>query len=699
MSEQKHCENVDKPLSPTVIYHSAEARQYRKDILFVDTEYHPETKVIESVQMRYNGKYRVFEPPFDKEDLKDMKKLWKNARAVVMHNAPHDLGVLTILPGNDYEWREEINKRKKDFDADEPDKFSYWYMKIFGCEYKVKRLSSVYSFIRANGKRKATPVIDTVKLYDIFIDKDSGLKKLAAKYLGRYMIPWSKENARTEPYRRQDVEALDGLWCYFETVRQGLDDMKDYTYEDLMKIDSVASCAKKATLKAYPDIEKWRHENEEQDKKFGLWNSLESAYLGGLTIAMYHGTVKGVSVNDIKGSYDGVINHENMDQYNRYMWEKIEPPTELPENNYPILCHVMTNVVMKHMENSLKIFKLKGDERKDMVYWSYDILALKILFPDADFHIFEAHRPIPLNDVKESLAGMWNAKKKWVENHPDYGKGHPLRNYYKTLSNASYGICAQKKHGRGMFTNMAKAGIITARARLTLAKMIKVAWDMGCDWLYSDTDSVVVRLNGVNPAELEKAMNEAIYPHECECEFIGDMRVIALKRYWGYNGKDLKGNPIEDKIKVHGKGRYKITKEDLKRMISGDKIVEELFIKQVSATTDRTMKQVKKVNKALYDVEIEKPFPFMFVKNIPTGRPKQAWFDEDWKTHIDAKTTFEEGAGFDKEFERHFPEYSNYDVAVKRIHENAPNDEPLNVFIMNETDWDAECDVMFEEEY
>lgn len=686
---------MESKLSKTVIYHSADAKRFRKDILFVDTESHCDsenggnTKEIISIQLRYNGKNTVLKPPFDKDDLKKLRKIWRNARAVVMHNAPYDMGVLSTIQKEPAEWCVEINERRKDFDADEPDTFSYWRMKLFGITYKVKRLNGVQNFIRIEGK--GTPVLDMNKLYNIFLDTDSGLKDLAPKYLGREMIPYSSETAETYEYQKQDVEALDGIFCYFMEQMQIIDDVKDYTLEQWMKVDSTASCTKTETLKAYPEIGKWRHENEAQDKKFGLWDSLNSAYMGGLTIAFHHGTVKGVAVYDIKGSYDGVINHLNMDRYNRYTWEKIEPPKELPEDECPILCHVMTNVVMKNMENSLKIFKLKGKERKDMVYWNFDIRALKILFPDAEFEIFEAHRPIPLLDVKESLAAMWHAKKEWAQKK--YGKEHALRNYYKTLSNASYGICAQKRHGRTDFTNMVKAGIITSRARLTLAQMVKVAWDMGARWLYSDTDSVVVELNGVDPAELEKAMKKVIHPHDCECEFVGDMRIIALKRYWGYNGKDLEGNPVKDKIKTHGKGRYNITEEDLKRMLSNDKIAEELCVKSYAANTENTMKQVKKLNP-----EITNPHPFMFETNVETGRTKQAWFDEDWKTHIDAKTTFEEGADFDKDFQRYFPEYSNYDVAVKRIHENAPNDEPLNIFLENETDWDAESAAMFEED-
>lgn len=680
---------MEQELLRAVIYNPARSRRFREDVLFIDTENPGRGKEITSVQLRYNGKNYVLTPPID---VKFIEKLWREAKAVVFHNALYDMGVLSTLPGNSWEWCERISSREKDYETGENGKFTYYQLKLFGFAYKVKRLSSVYSYINTDNNEKGmgngTPVIDTVKLYDIFIDKESSLKKLAPKYLHRYMIPYSDENALTYEYQIQDVEALDGVYCHFMLEMESIDDVKDYTHEDWMKMNSTATCAKRATKKAFPKIATWRKKNEAEDKKFGLWNALESAYLGGLTAAMYHGTVKGVSVNDIKGSYDGVINHENMDQYNRYTWEKIEPPEELPENNYPILCKVWTDVVMKHMENSLKIFRLRGDERKDMVYWSYDILALKNLFKDVEFEILEAHRPIPLNPVAKSLAGEWNVKKAWAQEK--YGKEHPLRNYYKTLSNASYGICAEKSHGRGDFTNMVKAGIITARARLTLSKMIKVGREMGCDWLYSDTDSVVCRLNGVDAGELEAAMKKAIYPYDCECEFVGDMRVISLKRYWGYNGKDLEGNEIKDKIRVHGRGRYNIDEEDLVKMLSGEKVDAELCVKRYAANTEITMKQVMKVNP-----EITNPHPFMFEKNVPLGKAKQVWFDEDWKTHIDSKTTFPEGACFDDEFEREFPTFKNYRMAEKRIVENATSDEPINVFLKNQVDWDAESAVMF----
>lgn len=674
-------------LSKTAIYNPPESIRFRDRVLFVDTETTEDTKEIISVQLRIDGENIILTPPIDIERI---RKLWESAAAVVFHNAPYDMGVLSTLRGNSYQWRKDLNKREVDWDTGEVGTFTYCKMWLFGSTYKVKRLSGTHNFIRVDGK--GTPVLDTLKLYEIFIEKkDLSLKKLAPKYLGREMIPYSPENAKTTAYQVQDVEALDGIYCHFMHEMLTIDDVKDYRPEDWMKVDSTASCAKTATLKVFPKINEWRKENNEETKKFGLYNSLETAYMGGLTCAMYHGTVKGVSVNDIKGSYDAVINHENTDQFNKYTWRQIEPPEYLADNNDPILCKVWTNVVMKHMEDSLKIFKISGeDEGKDVTYWSYDILTLKNLFPDADIRILEAYRPVSLCEVTESLASKWNKGKADAEKK--YGKDHPLRTYYKTMSNASYGICAQRKHGQTPFTNMVKAGIIASRARLTLAKMIKCSREMGCDWLYSDTDSVIVRLNGVDPGELEVALNKAIYPYQCECEFVGDIRVISLKRYWGYNGKDMEGNEIPDKTRVHGRGRYNISEDDLKRMLSGEKITDELLVKQYAATTEITMKMVERVNP-----KITNPHPFMFETNIPKGIPKQTWFDEDWAVHLDSKGTSPENACFEDEFEREFPTFEYWDAALKHYKEHKGSKLMNTLLEQNEPDDDAMTEVLFGE--
>lgn len=691
MVVQKHTRIVGKPLSRSVIYREPEQKRFRDGVLFIDTETDEKTNKLETIQLRYNGANKVYDAPFD-AFIEEIGGMWNSAKAVVMHNAPFDLGQLCKLPGNRFDYVTEIdNKRDK---YGEPMEFSFVRMELFGVIYKVKALNRHSNFIRVGGK--GTPVIDNLKLFYLFVtDTRLGLKELAADYLGREMIPYSPANVKTRAYQIQDVEALDGLWCFFEDIRQDIDNVRDYTYDDLMKLDSTASCAKKEVLKRYPDLRKWRDENDRQDELFGLRNPVEQAFLGGLTCALHRGAVKGVSIEDIKGSYDAVIINEHMDRYNRYRWEKIEPPKEIPENGYPMLIKVWTNIVMRHIEDSLKIFKIR--RKKDMYYWSYDKLALENIFGDeADILIIEAYRPIPLCDVKESLACMWHAKKEWAQK--EYGKEHPLRLYYKTMSNASYGICAQRRHGRTPYTNMVKAGIITSRARLTLSKMIKLAREMGCVWKYSDTDSVVVELNGVDPVELDKAMNEAIYPYACEYEWGGDMYISSLKRYIAVDGYDLEGVKARDKIRVHGRGPYNIEEDDVVRMHNGEIIDDELMISNLCATTELTMKMVMKANTSIVKDDAS---PFMFVTNIRKNTTKYDWYKK-YSRHCDSKMSVPAGATYDDEFVREFMTFETYDEAEEYYAAHKSNDIVVNelfVYEEDEIDWDNEAKMTLPELY
>lgn len=685
MTVQRHSRLVDVPLSRTVIYRDPSHKRFREGVLFVDTECDPKTNVLETIQLRYNGENMIYDAPFGEDVVKKIGDSWNNARVIVIHNAPFDLGQLCKLKGNSYNWVTEIGNRQDKYG--ESMTFSYCRMKLFGNVYKVKKLNRHSNFIRYEGK--GVPVIDTLKLFSIFItDTRLKLKELAVDYLGREMIPYTRQNSLTRAYQLQDVEALDGLWCFFEDTRQEIDDVKDYSYDDLMKMDSTASCTKKEYLKRFPDIRKMRDYNDEQNELFGLTNPLEQAFLGGFTCALHHGAVKDFCCEDIKGSYDGVIRHENTDQYNQYRWEKIDPPNELPDNGCPILCKVWTNIVIRHMEDSLKVFKLR--QKKDMYMWSYDKLALETIFgEEADIQITEAYKPIPLCNVSESLAVMWNAKKNWAEK--EYGKGHPLRLYYKTLSNAAYGICAQRRHGRTPFTNMVKAGIITSRARLTLAKMIKAARDQGCRWIYSDTDSVMVALNGVDPEKLHKAMSEAIYPYECDCEFIGDIYINSLKRYVATNGVDLNGKKVEEKIKVHGIGPYNLGKETIRRMHEGEVINDELKISNLCATTALTEEMVMKASEKR--IKDEDKSPFMFITDIPKNTTQYNWYQK-YIRHCDTKMSVPEGATYKDEFERDFMIFETYEDAVEFFAKHKRNDLEAEEFFPiedDEIDWDDEA--------
>ena len=68
-------------------------------LLFVDTESDIVTKEPISIQLKY-GKYTEIIKNF--QYLERLDALWEACEAVIMFNAPYDLGVLSSLKGNAY---------------------------------------------------------------------------------------------------------------------------------------------------------------------------------------------------------------------------------------------------------------------------------------------------------------------------------------------------------------------------------------------------------------------------------------------------------------------------------------------------------------------------------------------------------------------------------------------------------------------
>lgn len=628
-------------------------------LLVVDTESDPVTKEPIAVQLKW-GKYTEIIKNFSY--LERLDALWHNCDAVIMFNAPYDLGVLSSLKGNSFKYKKNA-----------------WEMEICGFKYRVKKINGFRNLIKPLTKG-APPVVDVLKLWSILVsDTDISLKSLIRKELNAVPIPYNEENAKTRAYQLQDVIQLEKIWDVFLGKVSNIPNLQGYSYDEWSKIATPATFAKIGYAEKYPLLKEWQKENDEQNKNHGLGAALEEAYNGGITCALLHGTRDNTGWYDIHGAYAHVIEYMNMDQYKSYTWEHAEYSTDKP-----LLCYCLTDAVLCKIDDSLKIYRLLEPTGRFM--WNYDIEAMKCLFPDACIEIQHVLYPHPLNLVPRSLSAQWSDLKE--EEEKAHGKT-TLREYYKFLSNTSYGITAQRTPYRTNHTNMVVAGIITSRAHLILCQMIETARSYGCEWLYSDTDSICVDLHGCDPKILEDALNERIAPYSCGCEFIGKTRVLSLKRYIATKGHDLEGKPVDDKVRLHGKGAYHIDELDMRSMLLGKKRFEPLFISQVSANTERTFNRCLKLNK-----EITHPHPFMFETHIDSGLGKQDFFDK-WVGHIDTKTTIKKNATVEDDFKRDFHLFRSNWHANEYF--KCGIDDETDIFELSYRQWDKEDELTFGE--
>lgn len=633
-------------------------------LLFVDTESNPVTKEPETIQLKMSGQPPVIIDPSKPGYL---NKVWSECEAVVMFNAPYDMGVLSRINGKEPEYKNDK-----------------WYMEIAGFQYRVKRLNQHSNMIKpvgTNGKGVyAPPVIDLLKLWSILIEnKDISLKSLIKRELGVNPIPYSAENAKTRAYQEQDVIQLEKLWDIFLHKVSTIPNVAGYNYSDWGGINTGATFAKKAYEEKYPQLTAWKKQNHDENEKWGLTGALEQAYNGGITCAMYHGTRDNTAWYDIHGAYAHVIEYENIDRYKLFTWENSDYDDEKP-----VLCYCKTNVVLTKINHSLKIFGVKDPAYRYM--WNFDIQAMKCLYPDACIDVIQAWCPAPLIKTDQSLPKEWSKLKE--EEERLHGKT-TLREYYKLLSNSSYGITAQREPFESKHTNMVIAGIITSRAHLILCQMIETARSYGCEWLYSDTDSICVDLHGCDPGILENALNERIKPYSCGCEFVGKTRVLSLKRYIAVKGCDLEGKAVKDKVRTHGKSIYYIDETDMRSMLLGKENYSPLHISQVCANTQRTLNRCLKLNP-----KITYPHPFMFETGIETEMCKQDFFNK-WREHIDTKTSVPPNATINDEFKRDFRVFRSYKHAVNFF--NGRNVEVEDVFDLTYRQWDKEDEILFGE--
>ena len=620
-------------------------------LLVVDTESDSVTKEPISIQLKW-GKYTEIIKNFSY--LERLNALWSNCEAVIMFNAPYDLGVLASLKGNAFKYNNEA-----------------WELEICGYKYRVKRINGFRNLIKPIGR--APPVIDVLKLWSILIsDTDISLKSLIRKELNETPIPYSEENAKTRAYQLQDVIQLEKIWGIFLKKVNNIPNLQGYGFDEWRKICTPATFAKIGYAEKYPLLKQWQEENDKENKDWGLTSALEEAYNGGITCALLHGTRDNTAWYDIHGAYAHVIEYLNMDIYKSYSWENAEYLTDKP-----LLCFCETDAVLCRINDSLKIFRVRKPCKRYM--WNYDIEAMRCLFSDVYISIERVYYPRPLNLVPRSLSALWSDLKE--EEEKAHGKT-TLREYYKFLSNTSYGITAQREPYRTIHTNMVIAGIITSRAHLILCQMIETARSYGCDWLYSDTDSICVDLHGTNPDTLEKALNEKIAPFSCGCEFIGKTKILSLKRYIASNGRDLEGKRVSDKVRLHGKSIYYVDELDMSSMLSGKEHLEPLLISQVGANTERTYNRCLKLNE-----KITHPHPFMFETRIDSGLCKQDFFNK-WRRHIDTKTTVPAGATTKDDFIRDFHVFADYEQAAAFF--SGKLKEDADIFGVEYRQWDNE---------
>lgn len=648
-------------------------------LLFVDTESDPKTKCPLSVQWRYGNNSGVI-TDFSADNYQVMSKMWNECDAVVMFNAPYDMGVLSNLwtEHNSYEWID--NKTGQ-----------YWMMHMFGCAYRVRRIAGFRNFIRCMGKTtdsngnaykkkdrkpKSTPVIDLLKLWSILVDDGEkhsiSLKALIERELKMKPIRYTPENALTLEYQLQDVLRLEDLWNLFLEKVSNIEAVSSYTYQQWSEIKTPATFTKLAYMEEYPDLKMWQQGNAEEDKRYKLSRALESAYHGGITIALKRGVSNRTAWFDIHGAYAHVIEYENTDQYLSYHWKEVSAEGYVPaRDNRPALCHVETDAMLDTIGKSLKIYRT--DRLSACYMWGYDILAMQTLFPDCTVTIDRVYELKPNLHITESLPTRWSILKE--EEEHAHGKT-TRREFFKFLSNTSYGIKAQRQPYKTVHTNMAIAGLITARAHLVLAEMIDEARLHGCRWIYSDTDSICVEHDEQDITELDAALNRRIAPYSQGCEgYDRRTRILSLKRYTSTGGKNLDGTIPQDKIRLHGKGQYRISQAEILAWTEGKKPPNKpLTLSSVAANTLRTLNRVVKLN----PLSAKYIHPFAFETGVRSDRSAAEWFGE-WFAHIDTKTTYIDGADVNDEFYREirrFPSayhaHSFYNSKIVDSNDNLP---------------------------
>ena len=616
----------------------------RENLLFVDVETHENSLQVLSIQWRYRGEHGII-TEFDDESYETLKSLWDRASAVVAWNALFDLGALSVAyPQNTFDATKKPEPR-----PGQKSPGRSWKITVFGHYYHMRKVGGHFNFITPysrvdgavddDGKGiKSTPVIDLLKLWSILIDsKNLSLLAVAKRHLQRDLIPYSAEAALTDEYRLQDVDVLDELIDVFLEKVSTIEDLDGYDCVMWSRIVSPATFVKVAYERAYPTLKRgsdkgsrsMREQNDVRDRRYNLTRALEDAYFGGITVSFYRGTLDNAIWYDIKGAYSRAIQVLNTDQYLSYDWQTV-PKRQVEMAAYnrdrPALCQVTTDAIMASINKSLKIYRVQKPRLK--WYWNFDVQALRLLFPDCVMDIERVYEPVPLNPVKTSLPAEWDR----LKNEEEERNGKTTRReFFKLLSNTSYGVKAQREPRVTAHTNLCIAGMITARSHLALIEMADECKQHGLIWRYSDTDSVCV--TGEYSDTLTEAINQRIAPFTAECEGYNErVLILSLKRYIRNPDTD---NPD---VRVHGKGVYRIGQRDILDFISGKRNDKRLVVHQLSASTPLTMKILSQRMSVYAPEAVKNIFPFAFQTSLRTDRTVHE-FMLKWYTHIDTKTT------------------------------------------------------------
>lgn len=633
---------------------------------------------------------------------------------MVMFNAPYDMGVLSIMYGkNSYKWKITQHGRIK------TEKTAAWDMNLFGNRYSVRKISFFRNMIkpmlrtfreydetipdlrkqrRSTSKRPSTPIVDLLKLWSILIDDGSGkgntgvsLKALIKKVLHQEPILYSPETAKSEAYRLQDVFRLRELTEKFFELTNDLSGLSDYTWDDWGYIKTPATFTKLAYRETYPDLSDWKKDNDDYVRFYNLAAPLENAFHGGITLSFFRGKLDNTGWVDISGAYSKAIQVLNTDSYLKFRIARLDiskfrldergssgaTGTLQLESN--ILVRARVNFMFKTVEKSLKIFKLR--KPTNVWIWSDDIKACKNLYRGFKFQVLEAYRFIPQVDVDEPLPTSWDRAKRTERKL--HGKTARYR-FHKFRSNTGYGITAQRKPFQTVHTNMIIAGMITAKVHSILTLIIKLLEDLGYKNLYNDTDSSCFKQGEKFTQEqidyIIDYINERIKPFRVDHEgFNKTTHILSLKRYISERGEG------ENKIRLHGKGRYNIKEQDIYDYVINDKVPEKpLMVTQLAANTKIGMGMIIK----LFDIVKPYKHPFMFEKNILVDPRKKTMhqFMHEWYHHIDTKTTFKKTDG---NFERVFHIFKNIHKALRyfRAFVIPKRQEYSN---MDYRDWDME---------
>ena len=597
-----------------------------------------------------------------------MHELWSNAKAIVMFNAPYDMGVLSIMYSkNRYKWQVKQHGKVK------TEKTAAWSMKLFDNRYNVRKISFFRNMIQpmlrtfkeydpidlhkqrmSKSKYPSTPIVDLLKLWSILIDdKDVSLKSLIKNVLHQEPILYSAEAAKSEAYRLQDVFCLRELLVKFFERISDLEGLDKYTWDDWCYIKTPATFTKIAYKEAYPDLSQWKKDNQALINEYNIGSGLENAFHGGITISFFRGTLDNTAWVDISGAYSKAIQTLNTDSYMKFDIIERNPKTVILKTN--VLLKATVNFIFKTVDKSLKIFKLKKPTLTWI--WSDDIKASYNLYDKFKYIIIEAYEFIPLNHVSQSLPTSWDKSKK--EEKALHGKTTRYQ-YFKFRSNTGYGITAQRKPFETIHTNMVIAGMITSMVHDVLTSIIRILRVNGYKNIYNDTDSCCFiqgrKFTSKDMDNVVNKINEGIKPFTVDSEGYNKKTVVlSLKRYISERGNG------ENKIRLHGKGRYNIKEQDIYDYVVNNKVPSKrLEVTQLAANTKIGMGMIIK----LFDYIKPYKHPFMFEKNIPVDPNKKtmASFMHDWYQHIDTKTSFIKD---EKQFYRSFHTFKNIHKALR----------------------------------